>query len=369
MDALTPVFFVIGIVALVAGAEGLVRGASRLAARTGLSPVVIGLTVVAFGTSAPELAVSMGAAIRDEADIAIGNVVGSNIANVLLVLGLSAVVGGGLVVAQRIVRIDVPIMLGVSVLLFLFALDGELVRWEGAVLFIGVLTYSGWTVRQARRDRDAGSDDELAVEAEYEEALDPAALSASSPWVDLAYVVGGLVLLVAGASALVEAATDIASSLGVSELVIGLTVVAVGTSLPEIATSVLAAMRGQRDIAVGNVIGSNIFNILAVLGLSGLLSPSSILVADGALSIDIPIMIAVALACLPIFANGFALKRWEGILFLVYYAAYVIWLILDSADHAARDGYVVAVLGFVIPLTVITFVVIAYRERRTPKLA
>jgi cation:H+ antiporter len=351
---------------LFAGAELLVRGGASIALKLGLTPLVVGLTVVAFGTSAPELIVSLKAAWIGQSDIAIGNVVGSNIANVLLVLGLSAVVGGGLVVAQRIVRIDVPIMLGVSVLLFLFALDGELVRWEGAVLFAGVVAYTAWTVRQARRDRDAGGDAEVAVEAEYEEALDPTDLRSSSPWVDLAYVVGGLVLLVVGASALVEAATDIASSLGVSELVIGLTVVAVGTSLPEIATSVLAAMRGQRDIAVGNVIGSNIFNILAVLGLSGLLSPSSIPVADGALSIDIPIMIAVALACLPIFANGFALKRWEGILFLLYYAAYVIWLILDSADHAARDAYVVTVLGFVIPLTVITFVVIAYRERRTP---
>ncbi len=369
MSLLTIVFFVAGIVALVAGAEGLVRGAARLAARTGLSPIVIGLTVVAFGTSTPELAVSMGAAIRDEADIAIGNVVGSNIANVLLVLGLSAVVGGGLVVAQRIVRIDVPIMIGISVLLLLLALDGELVRWEGALLFAGVVVYTVWTVRAARRDHLAGGAVEELVEAEYDEALSEEKLRASSPWADIGFVAGGLVLLVAGASALVEAATETATALGVSELVIGLTVVAVGTSLPEVATSVIAAARGQRDIAVGNVIGSNIFNILAVLGLSGLLSPSSIPVADGALSIDIPVMIAVAVACLPIFVNGFELKRWEGILFLVYYAAYVLWLVLDSVDHAARDAYVVTVLGFVIPLTVITFVVIAYRERRTPKLA
>jgi cation:H+ antiporter len=364
MDLLTPVFFVVGVVALVAGAEGLVRGASRLAARTGLSAVVIGLTVVAFGTSAPELAVSMGAAFRDEADIAVGNVIGSNIANVLLVLGLSAVVGGGLVVAQRIVRIDVPIMLGCSVLVFLLALDGELVRWEGAVLFGLLIGYITWTVLAARRERDAGGEAELAIETEYDEALGAEKLRASSPLADVGFVIGGLLLLVVGASALVEAATDIASSLGVSELVIGLTVVAVGTSLPEIATSVLAAARGQRDLAVGNAIGSNIFNILAVLGLSGLFSPSAIPVADGAISIDFPVMIAVALACLPIFANGYLLKRWEGILFLVYYAAYVAWLVLDSVEHAARDAYVVSVLGFVLPLTVITFVVIAYRERR-----
>lgn len=367
MSLLTFIFFVVGVIALVAGAEGLVRGASRLAARTGLSPVVIGLTVVAFGTSAPELAVSMGAAFRDEADIAVGNVVGSNIANVLLVLGLSAVVGGGLVVAQRIVRIDVPIMLGCSVLVLLFALDESLARWEGGVFVALLIIYVVWTVVATRRQTAAGSEAE--IETEYDEALSAEKLRASSPLADIAFVIGGLLLLVVGASALVEAATDIATSLGVSELVIGLTVVAVGTSLPEIATSVLAAARGQRDLAVGNAIGSNIFNILAVLGLSSLFSPSRIPFSDGAISIDIPVMIAVALACLPIFANGFELKRWEGVLFLLYYAAYIVWLVLDSVDHASRDAYVVTVLGFVIPLTVITFVVIAYRERRTPKLA
>lgn len=369
MSLLTFIFFVVGVIALVAGAEGLVRGASRLAARTGLSPVVIGLTVVAFGTSAPELAVSMGAAFRDEADIAVGNVVGSNIANVLLVLGLSAVVGGGLVVAQRIVRIDVPIMLGCSVLVLLFALDESLVRWEGGVLFLLLVVYVTWMIVATRRQAAAGGDVELAIETEYDEALSAEKLRASSPLADVGFVIGGLLLLVVGASALVEAATDIATSLGVSELVIGLTVVAVGTSLPEIATSVLAAARGQRDLAVGNAIGSNIFNLLAVLGLSAIFSPSSIPISSGALSIDIPVMIAVALACLPIFANGFELKRWEGILFLLYYAAYVIWLVLDSVDHASRDAYVVTVLGFVLPLTVITFLVIAYRERRPPKLA
>ena len=364
MDLLTPVFFVVGVIALVAGAEGLVRGASRLAARTGLSPVVIGLTVVAFGTSAPELAVSMGAAFRDEADIAVGNVIGSNIANVLLVLGLSAVVGGGLVVAQRIVRIDVPLMLGFSVLVLLFAFDRELERWEGGVFVVLLIVYVTWTVVATRR----AGDDEAAIETEYVEALSEEKLRASSPLSDVAFVIGGLLLLVVGASALVEAATEVATALGVSELVIGLTVVAVGTSLPEIATSVLAAARGQRDLAVGNAIGSNIFNILAVLGLSSLFSPTSIPFTDGSISIDLPVMIAVALACLPIFANGFELKRWEGILFLVYYAGYIVWLVLDSSEHAARDAYVVTILGFVIPLTVITFVVVAYRERRTPKL-
>jgi len=358
MDLSTGVFFVIGVAALVVGAEALVRGAARLAARTGLSPVVIGLTVVAFGTSAPELAVSLGAAFRDEADLAVGNVVGSNIANVLLVLGLSAVVGGGLVVAQRIVRIDVPIMLGVSVLVLLFGLDNELARWEGVVFVMLLVIYIAWTVVATRRSTREQ------IAEEYDEALSAERLRASSPLTDVAYVLAGLLLLVAGSSALVEAATDIAEALGVSELVIGLTVVAVGTSLPEIATSVLAAARGQRDLAVGNAVGSNLFNILAVLGVTAAVSPSSIPIADSSLAIDLPVMVAVAIACLPIFANGYALLRWEGALFLAYYAAYLSWLVLDNTDHGVKNEYALGVLGFVLPLTVITMIVIAARQHR-----
>lgn len=358
MNLSSIVFFAVGVSALVSGAEVLVRGAARLAARTGLSPVVIGLTVVAFGTSAPELAVSLGAAIRDEADLAIGNVVGSNIANVLLVLGLSAVVGGGLVVAQRIVQIDVPLMLMVSIAVYAFGADGELDRWEGTAFLVALVVYVAWTVIATRRAT------ETAVAQQYDEALGGETLRESSTIADVGFVLAGLVLLVIGSSALVEAATDIASSLGVSELVIGLTVVAVGTSLPEIATSVIAAARGQRDLAVGNAVGSNLFNILAVLGISAVVSPSSIPISDGAISLDIPVMIAVAIACLPIFWNGYALQRWEGWIFLAYYAAYIAWLVVDSSDHGIREEYALAVLGFVLPLTVLTFVVIAVRERR-----
>lgn len=361
MDVWTIPLFVIGVAALVAGAEALVRGAARLAARTGLSPVVIGLTVVAFGTSAPELAVSLGAGIRGETDLAVGNVVGSNIANVLLVLGLSAVVGGGLVVAQRIVRIDVPVMMLLSIAVFALGLDGELDRWEGIAFVLALVVYVTWTVVSTRRSN------EVTVAEEYDEALSEDTLRASSVWADVGYVLVGLVLLVVGSSALVEAATDIASALGVSELVIGLTVVAVGTSLPEIATSVLAAARGQRDLAVGNAVGSNLFNILAVLGITATVSPTSMAISDGAISLDIPVMIAVAIACLPIFWNGYALQRWEGWIFLVYYAAYIVWLVLDSGDHGVREEYAVALLGFVIPLTVLTFVVIARRERRSDR--
>ncbi len=364
MSPLAAVWFVVGVVALVVGAESLVRGSSRLAARSGLSPVIIGLTVVAFGTSAPELAVSIGAAAGGESEIALGNVVGSNIANVLLVLGLSAVVGGGLAVAQRIVRVDVPIMIVLSALVLVLGLDGRIGRVDGT-LFVGVLAiYLVWTVRSALGDPKADDDqdgvpDAAELASEYSSALGREKIRGSSWWRDLVYVLGGLGLLVVGARALVTAATDIARAFDISELVIGLTVVAVGTSLPEIATSVVAAARGQRDMAVGNAIGSNLFNILAVLGITGVLSP--ITVSSGARGFDLPFMLAVAIACVPIFADGFVLRRWQGGVFLGYYGAYLIWLGLDSADHDLHPTYAVAMGYFVVPLTVLTLVVVGYR--------
>lgn len=359
MDALTPVFFIVGISALVVGAEALVKGAARLAARTGLSPIVIGLTVVAFGTSAPELAVSLGAAIRDEADLAVGNVVGSNIANILLVLGISAAVGGGLVVAQRIVRIDVPIMVGLSVMVLVLGLDNRLGRIEGIVMVLILIGYISWTIIASTRHPDLIADDD------YDE-FDAEHLGDSSPWRDLGYLLAGLLLLVVGSTSLVEAATDIAEALGVSKLVIGLTVVAVGTSLPEVATSVVAAARGQRDLAVGNAVGSNMFNILAVLGLTATFSPSALPIPESALQLDIPVMIAVAAACLPIFAYDYSLRRWEGLLFLAYYAAYLTWLALDAADSSFADPFAVAVLGFMVPLGAVTIMVVAWRSRHEP---
>ena len=363
MTVLTAIAFLVGVVALVGGADSLVRGSARIAARTGLSAVVIGLTVVAFGTSAPELAVSIGAAINDSSDIALGNVVGSNIANILLVLGLSAVAGGGLFVAFRIVRIDVPIMIGLSVALLVLGIDGSIGRIDGALFIVALIAYVTWTVATARREaRDLsdldqdGVSDSAELAAQYTSGLEED-LSGSTPlWRDLLAVVAGLVLLVVGAQMLVGAATNIAEAIGVSELVIGLTVVAIGTSLPELATSVVAAAQGQRDLAVGNAIGSNLFNILAVVGISSLVSPVN--VSDGALGFDLPFMIAVAVACLPIFVNGFELKRWEGVIFVGYYLAYLVWLGLDAAEHGLEPAFSIAMLGFVVPLTTITFVIV-----------
>lgn len=349
--------FSLGLVLLVAGAEALVRGASRVARVLGISPLVIGLTVVAFGTSAPEMAVSVGSALRGEPDIAVGNVVGSNILNVLVILGLAALIAP-LTVARKLVRMDVPLMIGVSVLTLLLALDGHLGRLDGALLFAGIIAYTVHAIVQGRREG-------AAVQDEFAAALGEEARGATGVARHLVLVAGGLVLLVIGANWLVDGAVVIARLLGVSELVIGLTIVAAGTSLPEVATSVMAALRRERDIAIGNVVGSNLFNLMAVLGLVALVAPEGVRVAASALRFDIPVMIAVAVACLPIFFTGYSIARWEGLLFLAYYVAYVAYLIMAAGQHDALDAYSTVMLAFVIPLTVITLMVLVINERRT----
>ena len=345
--------FVAGGVLLIGGAELLVRGASRLAFAAGISPLVVGLTVVAFGTSAPELAVTVESAVAGQADVALGNVVGSNILNVLLILGLSALIAP-LVVAQQLVRLDVPLMIGASVLTLLLALDGRIGRLDGLLLFSGIVAYTVFAIRQSRREGPR-------VRAAYEEALEDQRRRAGSWPVNLGLLAGGLVLLVLGAGWLVEAAVTTAAALGVSQLVVGLTIVAVGTSLPEVATSVLASFRGEREIAVGNVVGSNLFNILAVLGLGGLAAPQGIPVGPGALTFDIPVMIAVAVAALPIFFTGYTIARWEGAVFLGYYVAYTTYLVLDATAHAALPAMDLAMTWFVLPLTAITLLTLAAR--------
>lgn len=354
MELPTLVYLLLGLVLLAAGAEVLVRGAARLAAALGVPPLIIGLTVVAFATSAPELAVSLRSALLGQADIALGNVVGSNILNVLLILGLCAAIVP-LAVSRQLVRLDVPIMIFVSAGLFVLALDKLVSRWEGMLLFAALLCYLALQVRLARREPAAAND-------EYAQAFpDGTVQLRARVWlVNLTLIGIGLALLVLGAHWLVAAAVAIAERLGVSQLVIGLTVVAVGTSLPEVATSVVAAIRRQRDIAVGNIIGSNIFNLLCVLGLTAAVQP--IPVSTTALRFDLPVMIAVAIACMPIFAAGHRINRWEGVLFLAYYAAYTGYLVLDAMHHEILPAYEVVMLGFVVPLTVVTLAVVLARS-------
>jgi cation:H+ antiporter len=351
--------FLGGLALLVVGAEALVRGAARLAAALGISPLVIGLTVVAFGTSSPELAVSLGSALNSQADIALGNVVGSNIFNVLFILGIAAVIVP-LVVQSQLVRFDVPVMAGGSVLALLLSLDGGLGRIDGILLFATLITYLAILVRRSRRET-AAVRDEFAGEYSAE---------ATPHWaINVGLVIVGLAMLVIGSNLLLSAAVAVAEALGVSELVIGLTLVAAGTSLPEVATSILAAVRGERDIAVGNVVGSNIFNILGVLGLTSAVSPTGVTVAAGAIDFDLPFMIAVAVACLPIFLTGHLIARWEGAVFLAYYIAYSLYLILDASGHDALEPFSRVMFGFVAPLTVITLVASVMQGRRRGTLA
>ncbi|VXB43976.1 putative antiporter CaxA [Luteimonas sp. 9C] len=360
---LNVLLFVAGLVALVGGAELLVRGASRLALAFGISPLVVGLTIVAFGTSAPEMAISAGAVLGGQTDLAVGNVVGSNIFNVLFVLGISALIAP-LVVHRQVIRQEVPILIGASLLLAVLSLDGRLTLFDGALLLGLVIAYTVFLVVQSRREtRDAGVAAHGDAPAnEYDTALQTPRGGARLP-VQLALIVIGLGLLVVGSDWLVTAAVAFATALGVSDVVIGLTIVAAGTSMPEVATSIAAAIKGERDIAVGNAIGSSTFNILGCLGLSGLLAGSAGLVVPPALlAFDLWVMVAVALACLPIFLSGREIARWEGGVFLAYYVAYVAYLILAAQSHAALPAFSSVMMGFVVPLTVITLVVVLIRR-------
>jgi cation:H+ antiporter len=340
-----------GLALLTLGGELLVRGASRLAAAFGISPLVIGLTVVAFGTSSPELAVSIQAGLAGSSDIAVGNVVGSNIFNVLLILGACALIGP-LIVQRQLIRLEVPIMIGVSLLLLVLALDGRIGFFDGLLLTAGIISYVSWSIVRSRRERPVAQDEFV---AEYgEQNLSPRQGSAETVR-NLALVVGGLITLVIGARWLVDGATSIARAFGVDDVIIGLTIVAAGTSLPEVATSIIATIRKERDIAIGNVVGSNIFNMLCILGISALVTPGGVVVAPTIITFDLPIMIAVAVACLPIFFTGYTIARWEGALFLGSYIAYTAFLVLVATSNPALETFTNAML-LVLPLIAATLI-------------
>lgn len=352
--------FLFGLLSLVLGAEFLVRGSARLASSLGMSPLIIGLTVVAFGTSSPEMAVSVISALSSQPDISLGNVIGSNIFNILFILGISAVITP-LMVSRQLIRLDVPLMIFVSFLLFFLGLDGIISSLEGSLLFSGIVIYTLFLIYQSRRENI------LIISKDSEKYRDGRVRSEKLS-AHLLLVCLGLVLLVFGSRWLTKGSVAIAQLLGVSELIIGLTIVAAGTSLPEAATSIIAAIRGERDIAVGNIVGSNIFNILAVLGLSSIVSSKGIEVSSAALWFDIPVMIAAALACFPIFFTGSAIARWEGLLFFGYYTAYTAYLFMKSTHHQALTFFNRAMLLFVIPITLITLVIIfIYALRKEPE--
>lgn len=361
-NPLTILTLILGMVVLTVGAELLVRSASRLATLAGISPLVVGLTVVAFGTSAPELVVSAQSAVLGQPDVALGNVLGSNIFNVLFILGVSALIVP-LRVSIQLVRIEVPLMIAVSLLAVLFSLDGIIGKIDGVVLVAGLILYTYFSVIMSRRKEAVlrSLQDSDCLGTDNREAL--TSKSKSAGWtVDTVLLLVGLGLLVLGSRWFIDAAIDIARYFGASELIIGLTLVAAGTSLPEVATSILAAIRGERDIAVGNVVGSNLFNIMGVLGISSCIAPQGIPVSEAALWLDMPVMTVVAVACLPIFYTGHTIARWEGGLFLVYYMLYVVYLFLAEAMPQLTRSFQTTMIFMVIPLTAVTLLIEVYRH-------
>lgn len=345
--------FIGGLIILILGAELLVRGASRLAAAYGVPPLVIGLTIVAAGTASPEIAVSIQAASTGQGSLTLGNVLGSNIFNILFVLGVTALVAP-IVIAEQLIRLDAPIMVGVSVLVYGLASDGNLGVFDGMLLLAGLAGYTIFALRQSRKESKK-------VQGEY--AREFAEKEEHTLWntlKNLIFILVGLGLLVLGARWLVDSAVAIATSIGVSELVIGLTIVAVGTSLPEVATSIIAGIKGESDIAVGNAVGSNIFNLLGVVGFSGVLAPGGIGVAEQVLRVDFLVMVFVALVCMPIFYVDNNVSRWEGTLLLSYYVLYTIYLLLLAAQSSMLPT-VILFVSFYVPLTFIALIMITFR--------
>jgi len=360
---LTLLLFVVGLILVIYGADLLINGASRLALTFGVSPLVVGLTVVAFGTSAPELAVSVQAAWTGEVDVSTGNVVGSNIVNVLFILGLAALIAP-LIVDRMLVRRDLPVMIGAALLLWLVALDGRISFWDGALLFVLLLGYVALLFRTGRDFSEELADTDAETGPAAGET--PLGRRRRAVWSQAGLVIAGVALMVLGSNWLVDGAVAIAVWLGVSELLIGLTIVAIGTSLPEAATSITASIRGQRDIAIGNVVGSNIFNIFSVLGLSALVAPQGLglAVAPELMRVDLPVMVGITLLCLPLFHTGNLLARWEGALLFGLYVLYVSWLVLSTRQSSAIDEFL-AVLGWaVLPLLALLVLGSLYTDHR-----
>ena len=366
-----------GLAALVLGASALVRGASRLALNLGLSPLVVGLTVVAFGTSAPELAVSAGAVASGQMGLAVGNVVGSNIFNVLFILGLAALITP-LSVHLQVVRQEVPVMVGAGLLVVALGWDGSYGVLDGALLVLLLVGYSAFLVLKSRAEAsaagaaadgsgDAGGGSDGNGNGDGNGGGQPGGWDRHLP-AQLGLIAAGLVLLVAGSQAMVTAAVHFARLLGVGEVVIGLTIIAAGTSLPEVAASIMASLKGERDMAVGNVNGSCVFNLLGVLGVAAL---TASLTGQGALPLppevaafDLWVMLAAFVACLPVLLTGREIVRWEGALFLGWYVAYTTYLVLAAQRHTGAEAFADAMLWFALPLCAVTATVLWSQPRK-----
>lgn len=309
-------FSVLGLFLLVLGGDFVVKGASRFAKSFGVSQLVVGLTIVAFGTSAPELGVSILASLKGNSDIAITNVIGSNIFNTAFILGICALVSP-LRVNLQLLKLDIPIFILASILAFVFSYNGNISKWEGMTLFLSVIIYTFWLIKASQSEgcevNPVGGESQSYVS--FKERVS-----------NISLVIGGVVILVYGSRLLVQGASDIASKAGVSESVIGLTLVAAGTSLPELVSSLMATIKGETDIAIGNVIGSGIFNLLFILGSSALFNSNGLNVSSHVLKFDFPIMIFLAVSSFPLLVSGRKLVRWEGAILLMSYIGYTFFL-------------------------------------------
>ena len=319
------IFLLAGLVLLYYGAEWLVDASAKLALRLGVKPLMIGLTIVAFGTSAPELVVSVQSALEGAGAISVGNVVGSNICNIALILGLSALICP-MLVSKQLFRFDIPVCLFASGLLWFFLNDDDMEVWEGVVLLVFFAGYVAWSIANAKKSGDSGGE------------VVGGSGKPGSVARNIIFIIAGLALLVAGAHLLVRGAVELATNWGVSEAVIGLTIVAVGTSLPELATSVIAAIKRQNDIAIGNIVGSNIFNILFILGVVGVMGPVR---ADGILIRDILLVIILAAALFVPLIIKRVMARWIGAAFLITYVAYIVVLCMEmEIEHSHKTALV-----------------------------
>lgn len=315
-------FFSLGLIFLLWGAEWLVRGSSRLARALGISPLAIGLTIIAYGTSTPELIVNINSILSGKEDIALGNVVGSNIFNVLFILGACALILP-LRVEAKLIKWDVPIMIFVSGLLYGFCLDYQLSRWEGVLLIFGVILYTWFCFFYSKKENKG-------VREEYEKEFGGSATELRKPRnmaLNISLILLGLGILVIGSKWLVNSSVELARHFGISDLVVALTIVAAGTSLPEVATSIVATIKGERDIAIGNVVGSNIYNILAILGVSGVMAGKGMPINPNSMALDIPFMVLVAVLCYPIFRSHSIISRAEGLFLFLLYMGYTGYLI------------------------------------------
>jgi cation:H+ antiporter len=353
--------FIAGLAALIGGAELFLRGVDHFGVKWRISPLIMGLTVVAFATGAPELAISIQAATSGSADLVLGNIIGSNIANILLILGISALIRP-LVVKLRVVQIDVPIVIAASVLLFVIALDGELTTLDGVWLLMGLVAYSIFTFFQIKKERRENRE-EVNLDEEAEKLL--------TGWKfyvkNIGFLIIGMGLIVKGSDWMVDSAVELATILGLSELVIGLTIVSIGTSLPEVATSIATIRKGNTDMAVANVLGSNLYNILLTLGLTIVIAPNVLDVSAAALALDLPFMVAVSIVCIPIFVAGFDITKTDGSIFLFYYGSYLAYLVLEAVNSSIVPFLEMGMIYAVIPGTIIYMIWRVINHRKNVK--